>query len=157
MRGSSHEPMHVFFDPDRRPFLLDSQMRWEVEPNAFLAWLSVVNGGTNSATTWRSYAYQLADWFSFCERIGLAWRHTTELNIASYRNVLAAEVSSLSHRQSPQAEHRQLQIDRDLSVLQVRPQEGLDRRTSVRTGGGSNSLQCPGRLQSTGQAEFGFA
>ena len=90
--------MHVFFDPDRRPFLLDSQMRWEVEPNAFLAWLSVVNGKTNSAATWRSYAYQLADWFSFCERIGLAWRHTTELNIASYRNVLAAEVSSHTGR-----------------------------------------------------------
>ena len=90
--------MHVFFDQDGRPFLLNSQMRWEVEPNTFLAWVSAVNGRTSSATTWRSYAYQLADWFGFCERIGLAWRHTSELNIATYRNVLAAEVSSHTGR-----------------------------------------------------------
>ena len=89
----SYGLMHVFFDPDGRPFLLDSQMRWELEPNAFLAWFGVVNGKTSSATTWRSYAYQLADWLSFCERIGLGWRHATELNIATYRNVLAGEVS----------------------------------------------------------------
>jgi len=85
--------MHVFFDNDRRPFLLDSQMKWEVEPNAFLSRLSVVSGRTSSAKTWRSYAYQFADWLSFCERIGLEWRHATELNLATYRNILAAEVS----------------------------------------------------------------
>ena len=83
----------MFFDTDRRPFLLDSQMKWEVEPNAFLSRLSVVSGRTSSAKTWRSYAYQFADWLSFCERIGLEWRHATELNIATYRNILAAEVS----------------------------------------------------------------
>jgi site-specific recombinase XerD len=85
--------MHVFFDPQGRPFLLDSQMRWEVEPNAFLSRLSVVSGRTSSARTWRSYAYQFADWLSFCERIGLGWRHATELHLATYRNILAAEVS----------------------------------------------------------------
>ena len=85
--------MHVFFDNDQRPFLLDSQMKWEVEPNAFLSRLSVVSGRTSSAKTWRSYAYQFADWLSFCERIDLEWRHATELNLATYRNILAAEVS----------------------------------------------------------------
>ena len=93
MRQVSYEIMHVFFDTDARPFLLDSRMRWEVEPNAFLARLSVVSGRTSSARTWRSYAYQFADWLSYCERIGLNWRHATELNIATYRNILAAEVS----------------------------------------------------------------
>ena len=74
-------------------FLLDSQMKWEAEPNAFLAWLSVVNGRTSSVRTWRSYAYHFADWLSFCERIGVPWRHVTELNIATYRNILAKEAS----------------------------------------------------------------
>ena len=83
----------MFFDTQGRPFLLDSQMRWEVEPNAFLSRLSVVSGRTSSARTWRSYAYQFADWLSFCERIGLEWRHATELNLATYRNILAAELS----------------------------------------------------------------
>ena len=68
-------------------------MRWEAEPNAFLAWLSVVNGRTSSVKTWRSYAYHFADWLSFCERIGVPWRHVTELNIATYRNILATEAS----------------------------------------------------------------
>lgn len=85
--------MHVFFDRARCPFLLDSQMRWEVEPNAFLRWLSVVNGRTSSAKTWRSYAYHFAEWLSFCERIGVPWRHVTELNLATYRNILATEAS----------------------------------------------------------------
>ena len=34
--------MHVFFDPEGRPFLLSSEMRWDLEPNAFLARLCVV-------------------------------------------------------------------------------------------------------------------
>ena len=83
----------MFFDHGGRPFLLNSQMKWEAEPNAFLAWLSVVNGRTSSAKTWRSYAYHFADWLSFCERIGVQWRHVTELNLATYRNILATEAS----------------------------------------------------------------
>ena len=85
--------MHVFFDSQGRPFVLDSQMRWEAEPNAFLARLSLVSGRTSSARTWRSYAYQFADWLSFCERTSLDWKYATELNIASYRNILATESS----------------------------------------------------------------
>jgi hypothetical protein len=69
--------MHVFFDDDRRPFLLDSEMRWELEPNAFLTRMSTVSGKTSSPRTWRSYAYQLADWLSFCEMAGLGWRYVT--------------------------------------------------------------------------------
>lgn len=93
MRPPSNGFMHVFFDHDGRPFVLDSQMRWEVEPNAFLAWLSVVNGRTSSTKTWRSYAYHVADWLSFCERFGVPWKHATELNVATYRNMLATEAS----------------------------------------------------------------
>ncbi len=85
--------MHVFFDAQGRPFLLGPQMGWELEPNAFLARLSIVSGKTSSPKTWRSYAYQLADWLSFCERLGLEWRHATELNLATYRNILASESS----------------------------------------------------------------
>jgi site-specific recombinase XerD len=85
--------MHVSFDQGGRPFLLDSQMKWEVGPNAFLTRLSAVSGTTISPRTWTSYAYQLADWLSYCERIDLEWRHATELNIATYRNILAAELS----------------------------------------------------------------
>jgi site-specific recombinase XerD len=90
--------MHVFFDGDGRPFVLDSEMRWLTEPNAFLARVSIISGKTSSARTWRSYAYQFADWLSFCERIGLEWRYATELNIATYRNILAAEPSPLTGR-----------------------------------------------------------
>ena len=68
-------------------------MRWELEPNAFLARLSLVSGKTSSPRTWRSYGYQLADWLSFCERAKLDWKRATELNIATYRNILAAESS----------------------------------------------------------------
>jgi hypothetical protein len=32
--------MHVFFDPEGRPFLLGADMRWELEPDAFLARMS---------------------------------------------------------------------------------------------------------------------
>jgi site-specific recombinase XerD len=90
--------MHVFFDPEGRPFLLDSQMRWGIEPNAFLARMSMVRGRTSSARTWRSYAYQLADWLSFCERIGVEWRHAAELNLATYRNILSTESSPQTGR-----------------------------------------------------------
>jgi integrase/recombinase XerD len=95
---SSDCRMHVFFDGDGRPFVLDSEMRWLTEPNAFLARVSIISGKTSSARTWRSYAYQFGDWLSFCERIGLEWRHATELNIATYRNILAAEASPLTGR-----------------------------------------------------------
>ena len=58
----------------------------------------MVSGKTSSARTWRSYAYQLADWLSFCERIGVEWRHATELNLATYRNILSAESSPQTGR-----------------------------------------------------------
>ena len=41
VRHTGH--MHVLFDPQGRPFLLGSQMRWELEPNAFLARLSIIS------------------------------------------------------------------------------------------------------------------
>lgn len=90
--------MHVYFDADGRPFILDSQMRWPTEPNAYLAHVSVISAKTRSVRTWRSYAYQVGDWLSFCERAGVEWRHATELNIAVYRNILAAEPSDLTGR-----------------------------------------------------------
>src|SRR6266481_3940672 len=86
--------MHVYFDDDERPFILDFEMRWQTEPNAFLVQVSLVRGKTRSPKTWRSYAYQFGDWLSFCERIGLDWRHATEMNIATYRNILTSEASS---------------------------------------------------------------
>jgi site-specific recombinase XerD len=58
--------------------------------------VSLVNGKTSSARTWRSYAYQFGDWLSFCERTGVEWRHATELHIATFRNTLVAEPSSLT-------------------------------------------------------------
>lgn len=90
--------MHVRFDQDERPFLLDSEMRWQIEPNAFLNYISRLRGKTSSPRTWRSYSYQLADWLKFCERTQLDWRHATELNIASYRNILATEASPHTNR-----------------------------------------------------------
>jgi integrase/recombinase XerD len=85
--------MHVFFDAEGRPFLLDGEMRWPVEANAFLARISVVNGKTRSPKTWRSYAYQFADWIEFCARAGLGWQQVTELDLATYRNILSVERS----------------------------------------------------------------
>ncbi len=85
--------MHVYFDDEERPFLLDAQMRWPVEPNAFLVYISVIKGKTRSPRTWMSYAYQFADWMAFCERTELEWRHATPLTIATYRNILLEEVS----------------------------------------------------------------
>ncbi|MDR3702758.1 MAG: tyrosine-type recombinase/integrase [Candidatus Sulfopaludibacter sp.] len=68
-------------------------MRWNAEVNAFLARLSVISGSTTSRRTWRSYAYEFADWLGFCERTGMDWRRVTELDIATYRNILASESS----------------------------------------------------------------
>jgi integrase/recombinase XerD len=90
--------VHVYFDNEERPFLLDAKMRWPVEPNAFLFYVSVVKGKTRSPRTWRSYAYQFADWMAFCERAELEWRHATSLTIATYRNLLLKEVSPHTHR-----------------------------------------------------------
>jgi site-specific recombinase XerD len=90
--------MHVIFEDDGRPFLLDSDMRWELEPNAFLTRVSTVSGRTSSPRTWRSYAYQLADWLSFCCETEVGWRFVTELNIATYRNILASEMSPQTGR-----------------------------------------------------------
>jgi len=90
--------MHVFFDAEQRPFLLDSEMRWPVEANAFLARISVINGKTRSPKTWRSYAYQFADWLGFCARAGLEWQHVTELDLATYRNILSMEKSPQTGR-----------------------------------------------------------
>lgn len=83
----------MFFEPDGRPFILDSQMRWNAEVNAYMVRLSAVSGATSSPRTWRSYAYEFADWLAFCERIGLDWRAITELDLATYRNILASESS----------------------------------------------------------------
>ena len=85
--------MHVFFESDGRPFVLDSQMKWNAEVNAFLARLSVISGRTNSPKTWRGYAYEFADWLSYCARIGIDWNRVTELDLATYRNILASEPS----------------------------------------------------------------
>jgi Phage integrase, N-terminal SAM-like domain len=101
--------MHVFFDEDGRPFLLDSEMRWELEPNAFLTRMSIVSGKTRSPKTWRSYVYQLADWLNYCEKIGLGWRNVTELNIATYMNcrtsrrggICGSTISSLNLKSLP--------------------------------------------------------
>lgn len=94
----SEDRMHVYFDGDGRPFILNSQMSWPTEPNAFLVHVSVISGKTTSSRTWRSYAYQIGDWLSFCERVGVDWRHATELNLAVYRNILAVEPSDLTGR-----------------------------------------------------------
>lgn len=104
--------MHVLFDPDGRPFLLGAEMRWELEPNAFLARLSFVSGKTGSPRTWRSYAYQLADWLGFCDRIGVGWRHATEWNLATFRNILASESSPQTERPLKRAT-----INHKLSVI----------------------------------------
>ena len=85
--------MHVFFGSDGRPFILDFQIRWNVDVNAYLARLSVIDGKMNSPQTWRSYAYELADWLSYCGRIGVDWTAITELDIATYRSILASEPS----------------------------------------------------------------
>jgi site-specific recombinase XerD len=90
----SEAHMHVFFGSDGRPFVLDSQMRWDAEVNAYLVRLSVIDGNTNSPKTWRSNAYELADWLSYCGRIGIDWTGVTELDIATYRSILAAEPSA---------------------------------------------------------------
>lgn len=85
--------MHVFFGSDGRPFILDSQMRWDADVNAYLARLSLIDGKTNSPRTWRSYAYELADWLSYCGRVGVEWKDISELDIATYRSILASESS----------------------------------------------------------------
>ncbi|MBN9617188.1 MAG: hypothetical protein BGO25_04680 [Acidobacteriales bacterium 59-55] len=90
--------VHVYFDKEERPFLLDAEMRWPVEPNAFLVCVSVIKGKTSSPRTWRSYAYQFADWLTFCEKIRMEWRHATQLTIATYRNILLTEVSLHTRR-----------------------------------------------------------
>jgi site-specific recombinase XerD len=149
VRHTGH--MHVLFDPQGRPFLLGSQKRWELEPNAFLAKLSIVSGRTNSPRTWRSYAYQLADWLSFCEKAGLEWRRVTELNIATYRNILGSELSPQTGRPL-----KRTTINHKLSVIcgfylfvhKIR----VDRLTSVRTGSRSSSLPDLRRSQAAGNA-----
>lgn len=88
----------MFFDAEGRPFLLDQEMRWPVEVNTFLARISVVNGETRSPKTWRSYAYQFADWLGFCVRVGVDWQRVTELDLATYRNILVAEPSAHTRR-----------------------------------------------------------
>jgi site-specific recombinase XerD len=92
------EHMRVIFEDDGRPFLLNSEMQWELEPNAFLTKVSTVSGKTSSPRTWRSYAYQLTDWLSFCSETGVGWRFVTELNIATYRNILVSEKSPQTGR-----------------------------------------------------------
>src|SRR5258708_23302421 len=85
-------PVHVYFDKEERPFLLDADMRWSVEPNAFLVYVSVINGKTGSPRTWRSYAYQLADWLVFFEKIAAAQRRATLLKLATYLNILLKDL-----------------------------------------------------------------
>ena len=103
--------MHVLFDPQGRPFLLGSQMRWELEPNAFLARLSIISGRTSSPRTWRSYAYQLADWLSFCERLALSGG-ASRAEHRDYRNILGSESSPQTGRPL-----KRTTIDHKLSVI----------------------------------------
>jgi hypothetical protein len=117
--------VHVFFDAAGRPFLLDDEMPWRVEANAFLARVSVVNGKTGSPRTWRSYAYQFADRLGFCGRAGLEWQQVTELDLATYRNILSAETSPHTGRPLC-AGHDQLQAVRGRAILQIREEERLD-------------------------------
>src|SRR5260370_1733992 len=51
-------PVHVYFDKEERPFLLDEDIRWSVEPNAFLVYVSVIKRKTRSPRTCRNSPYQ---------------------------------------------------------------------------------------------------
>lgn len=87
---------HLFFDARERPFLLNCTMQWEYEVNAFLSDLCSENGHTSSPRTWRSYAYELACFLSFCAQIVVPWRKITHFNLGEYRDFLATEPSDLT-------------------------------------------------------------
>ena len=92
--------MELFFTEgeQRRPFILDAEMRWMVSVNHFLREVSVVSGKTVSPLTWRAYAYHLLDFLNFCEKIGRGWSEILEMHLSEYRNALSATPSPLTKR-----------------------------------------------------------
>jgi site-specific recombinase XerD len=92
--------MELFFTEGelRRPFILDSQMRWPQAVNHFLRDVVVINGKTASPHTWRAYAYHLLDFLNFCERVGQDWSEVLEIHLAEYRNALLTTASPLTKR-----------------------------------------------------------
>src|SRR2546422_732882 len=76
--------------------------------HAFLARLSVISGSTNSPKTWRSYAYEFADWLGFCKRIGIglaACYGTRHCQVSEHPRIRTEYADGAD----PQAEHDQSQ------------------------------------------------
>jgi site-specific recombinase XerD len=70
------------------PFLLDQAMK-EVHPvNDYLFHIGVIRGRTASPATWKTYANDLYDYFSYLEANNLKWNAVTPEQIAVWRNAM---------------------------------------------------------------------
>lgn len=98
--------MEVFFTGDEFviegkphrgiPFLLDQEMREVVAVNDYLFHIGVIRGRTASPATWKTYANDLYDYFSYLEANELKWRAVTPEQIAVWRNAMIENPSALT-------------------------------------------------------------
>lgn len=98
--------MEVFFTGDEFivegmphagiPFLLDQEMREVVAVNDYLFHIAVVRGRTASPATWKTYANNLYDYFSYLEAHELQWDAVTPEQIAVWRNAMVENPSVLT-------------------------------------------------------------
>ena len=78
------------------PFLLDQAMK-EVHPvNDYLFHIGVIRGRTASPATWKTYANDLYDYFSYLEANNLKWNAVTPEQIAVWRNAMIENPSALT-------------------------------------------------------------
>jgi integrase len=71
------------------PLFLDAAtMGVHFLPTEWMIHLAVFNGRTRSPHTWRSYAFDLAQWLRFCEDRGWSWESPLEEQLAHFRNSL---------------------------------------------------------------------
>jgi site-specific recombinase XerD len=81
----------------QEPYLFGSGWTTQLEANDWLYSLRS-DGSTQSAGTWRVYAYALADFLAWCERYQVDWREMGRAELDGYLHSLAVADETLNHR-----------------------------------------------------------
>ncbi|MGA7411921.1 MAG: tyrosine-type recombinase/integrase [Bryobacteraceae bacterium] len=80
------------------PILVDHRMHLVEPACAWLLYISLVRGRTQSPNTWRTYGEALYDWWQTLEANGWSWNDIGVHEVAAYRNKMLTSVSFLTGR-----------------------------------------------------------
>ena len=114
--------MHVFFDPEGRPFLLGSEMRWDLEPNSF--------PGNAVRCQWQDHlTANVAELCLSVARLAAVlrpdWRCLAARHRSQHRSGISSHRKRARRPNGPSSGARSSQADSDFPVLSLRPETRL--------------------------------